>query len=118
MFKWVIMDEEIEKKLFGKRIRELRKNLHLTQFELGEKANIDQRQIAYIECGHSMPSVKTMIKLAEVFDCQLKDLFDYIHLKKIEINIKEDIQKKLFRLDEKKMILFNKILDIIEKYPL
>ena len=77
------MDEITVKKLFGLRIKQLRKKLNLTQFSLGEKVGIDQRQVAYIEGGNCLPSLKTMLKFTEVFGCQIKDLFDYEHLQNL-----------------------------------
>ena len=72
----MIMNEEKVKILFGKKVRHLRNNLNLTQFALGELINVNQRQITLIEAGKSFPSLKSIIKLAEVFSCDIKDLFN------------------------------------------
>lgn len=84
------MDEKTIKMLLGLRIKQLRKGLKLTQFELGEKIGIDQRQIAYIEGGNSFPTLKTLNNFTKVFNCQLKDLFDYEHL-----IIQENLESKI-----------------------
>lgn len=84
------MDETTVKKLLGLKIRQLRHSFNLSQFELGEKLDINQRQVTLIETGKSFPSLKTLINITNVFDCSLADLFQFEHLKssddlKIEI---------------------------------
>lgn len=44
------------KKLLGKRIKELRKAQGISQQQLAELANIDQRNLSHIECGDTFPS--------------------------------------------------------------
>jgi len=63
------------KKAVGAKIKKHRNNLGLTQFVLGEKIGIDQRQIAQIESGKSFPSLKTLTKLANEFKCEISDFF-------------------------------------------
>ena len=79
------MNEEEAKILFGKRIKQLRTSLDLTQFTLGEMADINQRQITLIETGKSFPSLKTLIKFCEIFSCSLQDLFMFENLQDREI---------------------------------
>lgn len=78
--KEVEMNEEEAKILFGRRIKQLRTCLNLTQFTLGEYADINQRQVTLIETGKSFPSLKTLIKFAEIFHCSLQDLFTFDNL--------------------------------------
>ena len=108
------MDESTIKKLLGLRIKQLRKNINLTQFALGEKIGIDQRQVAYIEGGNCFPSLKTLNKLSNVFDCNLKDLFDYEHLIENDKDLKADVIKKISNIDIKKLKLYSQILKTIE----
>lgn len=70
------MDEALVKRLVGAKIKKYR-NLHkFTQFKLGELVDINQRQIALIESGKSFPSLSTLLKLSQVFDCAIADFFD------------------------------------------
>lgn len=108
------MDEITIKKLLGLRIKQLRKKNNLTQFELGEKINIDQRQIAYIEGGNCFPSLKTLKKLSDVFDCQMKDLFDYEHLLD-KIDFRNEIQQKLKHSNDKNLEVYYRLIDVVEK---
>ena len=56
------MDDKKVKILLGKRIKQLRQSFNFTQFVLGEKIDINQRQVAQIESGHSFPSLSTLVK--------------------------------------------------------
>jgi len=79
------------KKLFGKKIKNYRIANKLTQFSLGEKIGINQRQIALIESGKSFPSLKTLIKFADIFACTIGDLFVFENLREVEY-LKKDIE--------------------------
>lgn len=90
------IQEQNIKILLGKKIKNFRKLNKMTQFDLGEKANINQRQIALIETGKSFPSFKTLIKFSEIFACDIKDIFDFNTTKdtselKVELNKLIDI---------------------------
>lgn len=107
------MDEETIKKLFGLRIRQLRKKLNLTQFALGEKINIDQRQVAHIEGGNSFPSLRTLKKFADVFNCHIKELFDFEYVEP-NPNIKDELVKKILQSQNKNLYLYRQILNAID----
>lgn len=109
------MDENTIKKLIGKRIKQLRKARGLTQFALGEIIEVDQRQVAYIEGGNSFPSLKTLNKLSEAFDCPIKDLFDYEHLIAKE-SLQEAIEEKLKLADDKMLSMYYQLLKVFENY--
>ena len=74
------MNENNVKILFGKRIKQYRNKMNITQFTLGEMADINQRQVALIESGKSFPSLKTLAKFTEIFNCSLQDLFTFDNL--------------------------------------
>lgn len=71
------MNEQEVKKAVGSIIKKYRKNMKLTQLALGETVSINQRQVALIEAGKSFPSLSTMVKLVQVFQCRLEDLFKF-----------------------------------------
>lgn len=66
--------------LLGKRIREYRQKYALTQFQLAEKLGIDDKHLSRIELGKNMPQAGVISKLAEVFNIEPKDLFEFTHL--------------------------------------
>ena len=88
------------KKLIGKRIKELRKEHNLSQQELAELINIDQRNLSNIECGISFPS-KSLLQIAEAFDISLKDLFDFEHLTLKRTDMINYIENKIQYLDDR-----------------
>lgn len=77
------------KKLLGKRIKELRKARQITQQDLAEMIDIDQRTLSAIECGTNFPT-KNFIKIAKVLNVDLKDLFDFSH---VQITNSQKIEK-------------------------
>lgn len=68
-------DEEL-KKLFGKRLKQLRKEYKLSQSELSALANIDKGSLQRIERGYNS-TLKTFRKLANAFEIPLSELFDF-----------------------------------------
>ena len=67
------------KYLLGQRIKELRKVQGLSQLQLAELANIDQRSLSHIECGNTFPS-KILLDLSKALNITLPELFDFDYL--------------------------------------
>ena len=109
-----VMDDKKVKILLGKRIKQLRQSFNFTQFVLGEKININQRQVAQIESGNSFPSLSTLVKLAKVYNYEIKDLFNYNHLEE-EKTIKENIKNIISNLDKKDTQLLYAIAKVIRE---
>ncbi|MBQ7913385.1 MAG: helix-turn-helix transcriptional regulator [Clostridia bacterium] len=57
------------------KIKEFREELQLTQKELAEKIGNVQRNVSNWESGASEPDCETILKLAEVFDVSIDELF-------------------------------------------
>lgn len=55
----------------GKTIRAERKKLDLTQEELGKKLFVTGKQISNYEKGKPLPPLETLLKMAELFHCEL-----------------------------------------------
>ena len=62
-------------KLFGKRIKELRKQKGYTQEQLSELLGVFQKQIGNIETGTTFTTMNNLEKLANIFGVEIKDLF-------------------------------------------
>jgi len=62
-------------RLVGKRIREERKRLKLTQEELAEKADITANFLGHIERGTKRPTLNTLKKIADVLQIPMAALF-------------------------------------------
>jgi len=68
--------------LLGKRIKELRKQRGLTQEQLSEKMNINQRNLSKIECGNNFITSDTLSKILFAFEIEPAELFTFEHLNK------------------------------------
>jgi putative transcriptional regulator len=49
----------------------------ITQGELAERVGVSRQAINSIETGKYDPSLELAFKLAEEFDCQIEDIFEY-----------------------------------------
>lgn len=67
--------------LLGKEIKALREAAELTQSQLAVKIEKDTDYISKLERGLRMPSLKTLIRIADLFNVKLSEVF-----KRIEIN--------------------------------
>lgn len=88
------MNEAEIKLKVGAKIKHCRLKNKLTQFKLGELIDINQRQVAQIECGKSFPSLPTLLKLSKVFSRSISDFFDeekYINEKDLKELLKSEI---------------------------
>lgn len=68
-------DKIINKKQFGKKIKEAREKLNLTQFELAEKIGVSQNFLGDIERGIKLPSLGKLIQLSNVLKLSLDSMF-------------------------------------------
>ncbi len=62
------------------RVLEYRRNLGLTQEELGKRVNLTRQTIIAIEKGRFTPSVATALLLADAFNTTVDALFWLSHL--------------------------------------
>ena len=71
------MDRKELYKLIGKRIKFLREGKGLTQEKLAEITGLSLDFIGKIEVNINEPGLKSLIKIAEALDVNIKDLFDF-----------------------------------------
>ena len=64
------------KKLFGRRLKQLRKGLGVTQPELAEKVGIKRYVISKSEMGENFPSVDNLERIMRVLNISLNQLLD------------------------------------------
>lgn len=57
------------------RVRELRARDNYSQTDLGKMIGVTRQTIGLIEKGDYEPSVKLALKIADVFDLQLEEIF-------------------------------------------
>ena len=92
------------KTLLGKRIREYRQKYNYTQSQLAEMLGIDDKHLSRIELGKNMPNPALLEKLANLFNIELKDLFELSHFESPEV-IREKLQEIINSLPTDQLIL-------------
>ena len=88
------MDMKELKRLLGKRIKELRDELVLSQDQLAERVNVDRRNIGNIERGIVFPSL-FLSELPNALKVSLPELFDFEHIDLTDENMKKYIVENL-----------------------
>ncbi len=58
-------------KSLGELIREARKSLRLTQWEIADELNVARTTVSNWECGRSQPDFSTVCKLSQLLQCDL-----------------------------------------------
>jgi len=69
------MEVEDFRVLFGKNLKNFRKNKKLTQSELAEIIGIETHNLNRIENGKSFPQVKTLVNIFNYFNIEPYELF-------------------------------------------
>ncbi len=103
------MNDEEVKIFVGQRIKQMRRHLGISQFALGERVDINQRQITLIEGGKSFPSLPTLNKLAQVFNCEIKEFFEYEHLRD-DLTLKQEMLEMIESFSSSQIKLSYKLL--------
>lgn len=62
-------------KVLGKKIQKRRKELELTQEELGHKVGISRAYMGYIEQGRYAPSLEVLEKIAKILKTSIGNFF-------------------------------------------
>ena len=101
------------KKLFGKRLRELRQQKGLTQEKVAESIGIQPENYSRIENGLSFPKSENIVKLSKLFNVEIAELFQFRHYDDIEKIIVSIIDK--IKTDEESAILSYKFLKSLGK---
>ncbi len=65
------------KHLVGKRVRELRNSIGISQEELADLASLDRTYITSVECGKRNISIVNIEKLANALQVSLKEFFSF-----------------------------------------
>lgn len=95
------MENNFNKKL-GLRIRELRLAKGIKQSELADMLDMERSNLTRIESGKQRPNDDNLIKLANIFEVEIKDIFDFEHTVKTQSQLLSDITRNLksFSIDE------------------
>ena len=99
--------------LLGNRIRQLRKNLKLTQSGLADKAGLSTNFIALLEKGKRSASVDTLFRISKVLKVELKELFDFPEKKTRAQVAVDELVKLLKQKPADDIITVKDITDVI-----
>ena len=70
------------KELVGKRVKELRKNLTLSQEALAYKAEVDRTYVTDVENGRRNISIETLKKIIDALEVSISEFFNSKDFKK------------------------------------
>lgn len=96
----------INQKSFGNKIRNARKEMGFTQFELAEKINVSQNFLGDIERGIKLPSLPKLILLSNTLKISLDNMF----VDSLDNILQEP--KEIYYTD-KQLSVMRKIVDMI-----
>ena len=102
---------------FSERLKELRKQAHLTQVELASKLGIVQSSYADWERGKKKPTQDNLVKIAQILNVSV----DYLVGNSEEKNDELDNIELLFRMnskgltDSEKAVFKKELIDFIEE---
>lgn len=97
------------KKLLGKRIKQIRKNKGYTQETLAGLIGIETSSLSGIESGRFFPSLHVLEKMSAVLNTKLPEFFMFDSVD-IPINPDYDIEQLLKFVDDKNKIVIYKII--------
>lgn len=101
------------KKMFGKRLREIRTAKMLTQETVAELIGIKPENYSRIENGLSFPKPENIVKLSEVLGVEIAELFQFTHINDYE-QILDTIISKL-KNDKETTVITYKFLKSLGK---
>lgn len=100
----------INKKSFGKKIKEARNALNLTQAELAEKVEVSQNFLGDIERGIKLPGLPKIIEISNF----LKLSLDYLFAESLDNVLNED--PELYYTDKQMAIIKNVVKSITNNF--
>lgn len=81
--------KDIDYKAIGKRIKEKRNKLGMTQEKLSELINVSPSYISEIERGTSICSLAVLVNMAEILELNLDNLINGINENNVDVSFSE-----------------------------
>ncbi|MBI5098841.1 MAG: helix-turn-helix transcriptional regulator [Nitrospirae bacterium] len=103
-----------EKKLIGRRIKELRRSKELSQEKLAELAETSPNYLSRMERGTENPTLDMLIKLSNALEVEMWEIFDFGHVTERKA-LKESLQAFLKTADEPTLRLALKIIRAVAR---
>ena len=107
------MKSKLSTKL-GLRIKELRTAKNIKQCELADMLNMERSNLTRIENGKQRPTDENLEKIANILNVEIKELFDYNHIKPKQELI-NSIQSMLNNLEEKELQYIYKTIENVKQ---
>ena len=104
------MQEAKLKKLFGLRIKEIRKNKKYSQELLAEETDITSKYLSRIEMGHHFTTMNTLAKFSKTLEVEIKDFFEFHHTEENPKKLKNNLTDLIDNADDHKLRLLVKII--------
>lgn len=102
-------------KLLGQRIKELRKRNNLTQAELAEIIGMETTNLCKLENGGQLPKEENIEKIAKALKVNIKDLFDFGHMKS-QNTLQEELIQIIQTANRKEIELYYKLIMAVKEY--
>lgn len=96
-------------KLFGKRIKEIRKKNNITQEKLAEILGLDNQTISRIETGYFFTSYENLENMAKILHVEIKDFFDFEHLKDAD-DLKKELISEINKMNSQNLQKVSKFI--------
>ncbi|MBQ8458654.1 helix-turn-helix transcriptional regulator [bacterium] len=98
--------------LLGLKIKEIRKQRHITQETLAEMVDLDIGYISKLEVGRNFPKIGTLEKIANALNVELAELFQFT--RQNDLDFKTEIIKIYEQLNkEKQYTLYRVAKDLL-----
>ena len=98
--------------LIGMRLKQKRKECHLTQEQLAERVGVSVGYISQVERGITRANLEMLSALCTEMQCELSYLLDGVTLHS-DTHTESLINEKIHRLDPNQKRLLNRIIDAI-----
>ena len=99
--------EEKDKKVIGKNIKKIRKELKKTQEEFAEELDINPQFLSQVENGKNGISIENAIKICKSAKCSSEYLFEGL------VKTPKDVVNKYELLSNKNKVIISKMIDLL-----
>lgn len=104
---------ETNKEILGEKFRHYRKNLRLTQFQLAELVELNEKQISRIEAGQNYPTYTTFAKLIKILNINICEFIQDDNTKSNQP--KEDLLKIIQKSSDYELKIYSDVVKSIKK---
>ncbi len=101
-------------KLLGQRIKELRKRNNLTQAGLAEIIGMETTNLCKLENGGQIPKEENIEKIAKALKVNIKELFDFGHMKSIS-TLQDELILIIKNSTRKELELYYKLIMAVKE---